>query len=116
MVDDPALLPQASIVETYTAKQGAYIAHIYADEVAWAAFELGAGREKKGDALDLAVGLRVPVKVGERVEAGQTLATIYANDPAKLAACRAHLDAAFGFSLHPVEPLPLFYDVLESSD
>ncbi len=116
MVDDPELLPQASIVETYSAKQGAYIAHIYADEVAWAAFELGAGREKKGDALDLAVGLRVPVKVGERVEAGQTLATIYANDAAKLAACRAHLDAAFGFSLHPVEPLPLFYDVLESSD
>ncbi len=114
MVDDPSLLPQAALVETYTAPQGGYIAHIYADEIAWAAFELGAGREKKGDTLDLAVGLRVPVKVGERVEAGQTLVTIYANDSAKIAACRAHLDAAFGVSLHPIEPLPLFYDVLES--
>jgi pyrimidine-nucleoside phosphorylase len=115
MVDDPALLPQAALVETYTAPTSGCIQHIYADRVAWAAFELGAGREKKGDALDLAVGLRVPVKVGDQVAAGQPLATIYANDAAKIAACRAHLDAAFAFSAQPVEPLPLFYDVIQST-
>lgn len=114
MVDDPSLLPQAAITETYTARTSGYVQHIYADEIAWAAFELGAGREKKGDTLDLAVGLRVPVKVGDRVEAGDPLATIYANHPAKIAACRARLDAAFSLSDPPVDPLPLFYDVITS--
>ncbi|MBE2267868.1 MAG: thymidine phosphorylase, partial [Anaerolinea sp.] len=73
MVDDPSLLPQASIVEPYLAKKSGYVKEIAADEIAWAAFELGAGREKKDDALDLAVGLRVPVKVGDHVEAGQPI-------------------------------------------
>ncbi len=115
MVDDPSKMPQASIIETYTAKTSGTIAHVYADEIAWAAFELGAGREKKTDTLDLAVGLRVPVKVGDSVTGGQTLATIYANDRAKIAACVSHLDAAFGITDQPVEPLPLFYDVIASS-
>ena len=114
MVDDPSLLPQASIVEPYLAKKSGYVKEIAADEIAWAAFELGAGREKKEDALDLAVGLRVPVKVGDHVEAGQPITTIYANDRAKIAACVAHLDAAFAYAERPVEPLPLFYDVIES--
>jgi len=112
MVDDPARLPQASIVESYDAPKSGYIAQAAADEIAWAAFELGAGREKKGDTIDLAVGLKVHVKVGDRVEAGAPLATIYANDATKLAACRTKLKAAFVISPTSVEPLPLFYDVL----
>jgi pyrimidine-nucleoside phosphorylase len=112
MVDDPSKLPQASIRETYAAPQSGYLSGIAADEIAWAAFELGAGREKKTDSIDLAVGLEVHAKVGEQVEQGQALISIHANDAAKIAACRARLDAAFSYSTVPVEPLPLFYGVL----
>ncbi|MFN8448882.1 MAG: thymidine phosphorylase [Anaerolineae bacterium] len=112
MVDDPSLLPQASIVETFSAAQAGYVSQTAADDIAWAAFELGAGREKKGDPIDLAVGLKVHVKVGDRVEPGMPLVTIYASDAAKVAACRARLSAAFAYSDTPVEPLPLFYGVV----
>jgi pyrimidine-nucleoside phosphorylase len=78
MIDDPAKLPQASIVETVNAAQDGYIEHVSALTVAQAAFELGAGREKKGDPIDLAVGVRVHVKVGDHVKAGAPLVTIYA--------------------------------------
>ncbi len=112
MVDDPSLLPQARIVETYTSARAGYLTQVAAEEIGMASSELGAGREKKSDNVDLAVGLNVPVKVGDRVEAGAVLATIYANDETKLAACRARLDRAFAFSDQPTPRLPLFYDTL----
>lgn len=112
MIDDLGKLPQARIVETINAEQGGYISRVGALDVALAAFELGAGREKKGDPIDLAVGVKVHVKVGNQVEAGAPLVTIYANDEAKIPACKAHLDQALAFSASPVKPLPLFYDVI----
>jgi pyrimidine-nucleoside phosphorylase len=112
MVDDPSKLPQARIVEDFTASRSGVIAQMDAQEVALAAFELGAGREKKGDPIDLAVGVKVHVNVGDHVQAGAPLATIHANDEAKLPACRAHLERAVAFSDTPIDPLPLFYDTI----
>ncbi len=115
MVDDPSRLPQARFVETVNADQQGYIANVAALEVAVAAFELGAGREKKGDAIDLAVGIKVHVKVGDQTEAGAKLATIYANDAVKIATAREHIVQAIKFTDAPVDPLPLFYDVIDGN-
>jgi len=112
MVDDPSKLPQARIVEPFVAAQSGYIAQMDAQEIALAAFELGAGREKKGDPIDPAIGVKVYVKVGDQVDSGAPLVTIYANDESKLPACRAYLERAVGYSNSPVEPLPLFYDTI----
>lgn len=114
LVDDPSLLPTASIVETMTAEAGGCVQRVTANDVAHAAFELGAGREKKTDDIDLAVGVKVHVKVGDMVQVGAPLATIYANDPLKVASARAYLERALRISDEPVEPLPLFYDTLYS--
>jgi pyrimidine-nucleoside phosphorylase len=113
MVDHPDRLPQAAIVETFSAEQSGYLERVAADQIAWAAFELGAGREKKGDPIDLAVGVRVCGKVGDAVQQGDTLATIYANDQPRLEASRKRLQAAFVLRDEPVGPLPLFYDIYE---
>ncbi len=112
-VDDPSLLPQASIKQTYFAKESGNIELIDALAVAQAAFELGAGRETKEDPIDLAVGVSVPVKVGTVVNAGDPIATIYANDEKKIKQAVAHLDRAFEFRSTPVDPLPLFYGKIE---
>lgn len=113
MIDNPALLPKAKIVEDFTAEQAGYIAQVAADKIAMAALVLGAGREKKGDAIDPAVGVIVHVSVGEEVEKGQTLATIHANDAEKLAEARQYLAAAIQYSENRVMPVPLFYGVIE---
>ncbi|HEX2908387.1 MAG TPA: thymidine phosphorylase [Phototrophicaceae bacterium] len=112
LVDDPSLLPKARLVETMNAPQSGYIAQVAADAVGLASFELGAGREKKGDPVDLAVGLEVHVKVGDPIAIGAPLVTIHANDERRLAACRAHLDRAITYSATPVDPLPLFYGTI----
>jgi pyrimidine-nucleoside phosphorylase len=114
MIDDPSKLPKASTIEAYNAEQGGYVTQVAADAVAWASFELGAGREKKGDSIDLSVGVEVHAKVGDLVKVGDQIATIHANDGTKLAACRQRLLSAFTFSQSPVEPLPLFEDVISS--
>jgi pyrimidine-nucleoside phosphorylase len=113
-VDNPELLPQASIRETVTAGRDGSIARVVAINVAKAAFELGAGREKKEDHIDLAVGVCVHVKVGDVVTVGTPLATIYANDPQKVPLARAQLERAIEYRETAVERLPLFYDVIST--
>jgi len=115
MVDNPHRLPQAHVIEAFRSEQDGYIAQVAADEIAWAAFELGAGREKKSDSIDPAVGVVIHVKVGDKVRRGAPLVTVYANDDAKVEACMAHLQNAIAYSDTPVDPLPLFYDTIYGS-
>jgi pyrimidine-nucleoside phosphorylase len=112
VIDDPNLMPQASIVETLNATGSGTAASVDASKIGQIAFELGAGREKKTDSIDLAVGVRVHVKVGDLVEQGQPLLTLYANDPARLERSKAYFDGAIVLSQEPVEPLPLFYETI----
>ena len=74
-----------------------------------AAVTLGAGRAKKSDPVDHAVGFIIHHKVGDRVKKGEPLFTIHANDQSKLAEAREAVLAAHSFSNDVVSPLPLFY-------
>jgi pyrimidine-nucleoside phosphorylase len=111
-VDDPSRLPAARLVETIQSPRTGYLRGIHARIVGETAVLLGAGRAKKGDPVDHAVGIIVHHKVGDRVEAGQPLFTIYANDETHLAQACQPLLAAHTWSDTPVERLPLFYDVI----
>ncbi len=113
MVDNPALLPQASMIENFLAEKAGYIAQVAADKVAMAVLAMGGGRTKKGDVLDLAVGVEVLVSVGEEVREGQPLFAIHANDAAKLDEARQFLAQAIQYSDKRVLPVPLFYGVIE---
>ena len=74
--------------------------------------DLGAGRAQKGDPIDYAVGILLHVKVADRVEAGQTLFTVHANDSAKAHAAEERLGRAIVIGDDPVKPLPLFYGIV----
>ena len=109
-VDDPDKLPGAKIDEVVKAPQTGYLAQVDARTIGEAAVALGAGRAKKSDNVDHAVGFIVHHKVGDKVEAGEPLFTIHANDTKKQAEARENALAAHVFSATPVLPLPLFYD------
>lgn len=81
MVDHPEKLPQAKYLIEVPAKQAGVVANIVADEIGVAAMLLGAGRATKEDDIDLAVGLMMHKKVGDRVAIGDSLVTIHANRP-----------------------------------
>jgi len=109
-VDDPEKLPRAKFVEVVKSPQTGYLAEVDARSVGEASVSLGAGRAKKSDAVDHAVGFIVHHKVGEKVEMGDPLFTIHVNDPKKQADARKNVLAGHVFSAAPVPPLPLFYD------
>ena len=79
VVDDLTLLPQAKFVTELAAKTSGYVAKLEADDIGTAAMLLGAGRATKESEIDLAVGLVLNKKVGDYVNAGESLVTIYAN-------------------------------------
>lgn len=113
VVDKPALLPHAPLVETVAAERSGYLLGIDAREVGETSVELGAGRARKEDPIDHAVGIMIHHKVGDHIGKGEGLFTIHANDLSKMVAARKRLLAAHQWSDHPVEPLPLFYGIVE---
>lgn len=112
-VDEPERLPKATLVETVSSPRSGWLSMIDAREVGEAAVELGAGRAKKTDLIDYAVGFVIHHKVGEHVKAGEALFTIHANDPARMEEARERVLQAHGWSDKVCQPLPLFYNVIQ---
>jgi pyrimidine-nucleoside phosphorylase len=112
-VDDPDKLPRADLIETVPAPQDGCISGINARIVGETAVELGAGRAKKGDPIDPAVGIEIHRNVGDLIKAGDALFTVHANDQGSLEQAKAALLKAHTFSDEAVEPLPLFYGVVK---
>nr|MDH3098227.1 pyrimidine-nucleoside phosphorylase [Bacillus velezensis] len=79
VVDDPSKLPQAAYKIDVPAKEAGVVSEIVADEIGVAPMLLGAGRATKEDEIDLAVGIMLRKKVGDNVEKGEPLVTLYAN-------------------------------------
>ena len=109
-VDDVSKFPHAKFVEVVIAPRSGTVSQVQARSVGEAAVTLGAGRAKKSDAVDHAVGFIIHKKVGDKVVQGEPLFTIHANDETKLAEVREIVLAAHSFSDKDVPPLPLFYD------
>lgn len=109
-VDDISKFERAKFVEEVKAPQSGYISQVNARSVGEAAVALGAGRAKKGDPIDHAVGFMIRKKVGDAVKSGDVLFEIHANDKTKLEEARTSVLAAFQFSEQSVAPLPLFYE------
>jgi len=111
-IDDPELLPSARLIEPIRAPAAGWLAEIRADAVGLAVVELGGGRQKKGDSIDYAVGIVLEAKVGDRVEAGQPLCWVHANDPRRLAEAQAQVLEACRISIEPVVAPPLVYEII----
>lgn len=113
-VDNPDLLPKARFVRMVLAPRSGYIAALNAMKVGMAAVLLGAGRNKKGDPIDHAVGIVLKAKVGARVEDGDPLFTIHANDSQALEEATQRVLEAYTWSDEPVQPPPLIKQVVST--
>ncbi|MEK8127476.1 pyrimidine-nucleoside phosphorylase [Paenibacillus filicis] len=114
VADEPGRLPQAAYRVAVPAPQDGYIAAIDAESLGVTAMMLGAGRATKEDQIDLAVGLKLTKRVGDRVRAGEPLAELYTNriDAEETDRIKERTVSAFGFSEQFVEPLKLMYAVV----
>ncbi|NIA11631.1 MAG: pyrimidine-nucleoside phosphorylase, partial [Nitrospiraceae bacterium] len=81
--EDFSILPQAKFRIPVHSPTNGYISHIETESVGKLAAFLGAGRMKKSDKINLAVGIMFPKKVGDLVSKGKTIATILADNKEK---------------------------------
>jgi len=112
-VEHPEKLPQAPIKSVINAQKAGYVSQVHARTVGETAVVLGAGRTKKGEAIDQSVGISVMVKVGQSVEKGQPLFVIHARTEESMLAAKASLEKAAQISHDPIDPLPLFHGLVE---
>ncbi|MGH2529078.1 MAG: thymidine phosphorylase [Actinomycetota bacterium] len=109
-LDDPwAVLPRAPVRQALLAEQGGFLAAVDAEALGRASGELGAGRKRKGDPIDPAVGIVFRPKVGDRLEKEEEIGTVHARDDEAAAACAARVLAALTLSEDPVEAPPLVH-------
>ncbi|UNC92526.1 pyrimidine-nucleoside phosphorylase [Candidatus Contubernalis alkaliaceticus] len=111
-IEDVELLPRAGMIQDFKAQTEGFVQEVDAFKVGMAAMTLGAGREKKEDKIDLAVGVELFKKIGERVKKGETLFRIHSNSEKKFEAAIELLKEALVISVD--EPLipPLIYDYI----
>jgi pyrimidine-nucleoside phosphorylase len=114
MVDNADLLPQAEYIEIVNSPREGNLSVVDAREVGLTAVALGAGRAKKGEVIDHAVGVVIHHNVGDHVEVGDPLFTVHANDSGLGEAAVERLMAAHEFVSEPVDPLPLFYRTIKN--
>jgi pyrimidine-nucleoside phosphorylase len=112
-VDNTELLPKAKhIVEVKSKKEG-YVSRIDSEHIGLIAMELGAGRATKDDIVDLAVGIVLNKKRGDKVSIGETLAYIHANDESKIEKARKSIIESYHITSEDKEAVPLIYGVVK---
>jgi len=82
VADDPSLLPAAPVTVEHRAVRSGVVAQVEPRRIGHAVVALGGGRVRTSDPVDPAVGFVIPVKPGDRIEAGDLLATVHARDAA----------------------------------
>jgi pyrimidine-nucleoside phosphorylase len=107
--DPDAPLPEANAVVPVPSPRDGYVRSCHALRLGDAAMRLGAGRARKEDSIDHAVGIVVDAKAGERVERGAPLATVHARSPADVDA--AAVAACFELGDEHVPPPPVVIEV-----
>lgn len=111
-IDQPSKFKLAPVIEEVFAPKSGYLKEINAQEIGEASVEMGAGRIKKEDLIDHSVGIIVNHKVGDRISKGNVLFTLHAKDDLSMLRAKERVLAACKYSTKPVEPLPLFYEVI----
>lgn len=109
----PQLLPKASITYDCKSAVSGYVASIRTEEIGMISLVLGGGRETKESSIDLAVGLRLHKKIGDYVEAGETLVTLYANEKQRLKDAINRFDGIYTITNEPAEPPKLIRKIVK---
>lgn len=97
-IDDTDKFKKSSIIKDIVSDETGFVKSIEAIEIGIASRDLGAGRHKKGDVLDLSAGIYLHKKVGDFVEKGEKIATIYTEKENEVAGAIERIKAAYAFS------------------
>jgi thymidine phosphorylase len=110
--DTPAAQHKPAASRMLAADRAGYLHSMDCREVGWAVQRLGAGRAKPGDPVSAHAGIEVHAKLGAKVEQGQPLLTLFAEDAALLDEPEAMLRATYHISPEPPELNPMVREII----
>jgi len=111
-LDKFELLPNATGMREVTSPRGGYVSLIDAEDIGQASNMIGAGRDRKEDAIDPAVGIILEVKVGEKVDAGSVLCRIYYTREDRVEEAAEMVEDAFRISAQKPDERELILEVV----
>ena len=97
--------PRAGIETKVRAERAGYVCRMQTEEIGMVSLLLGAGRQTKESKIDLSAGIIMRVKIGDYVEEGDVLATLYTNDPSGVEEAGKRMLAAVEISGETVEKM-----------
>ena len=113
VTEDVSLLPQAEAVLPVCAAQSGYIQSVTASEIGRASLLLGAGRIRKEDPINPAVGIVMAKRIGEWIDAGEPLAHLHVSSHSNTQTAAEFVRGAVVLSQEPVIAPPLIYVSIE---
>jgi thymidine phosphorylase len=111
-IADPAAFHKPTAVRTLTADREGYLAAMDCTKIGWAVQRLGAGRIRPGDPVSAHAGIEMHAKLGDRLEAGQPLVTLFSEDSALLGEPVSMLRETLHLSAEPPQTIPLVREVI----
>jgi thymidine phosphorylase len=111
-LDNFVLLPNATGAREIASPRAGYVSLIDAEDIGIAANMIGAGRDKKEDSIDPAVGIILEVKAGEKVEAGSILCRLYYTKEDRVEEAAEKVEDAFHISAQRPEERELILEVV----
>jgi pyrimidine-nucleoside phosphorylase len=113
-IDDPHQLPSSPIKIDVTSTESGYLVDVQPMSIALIANRLGAGRARKGDPIDHAVGIELHRTVGDVVRTGDVLATVHARTEAQAADSVDPVRSALTLGSEPAARRPVVLDRISS--
>jgi len=111
-LDNFVLLPNATGAREISSPRAGYVSLIDAEDIGIAANMIGAGRDKKEDSIDPAVGIILEVKAGEKVEAGSILCRLYYTKEDRVEEAAERVEDAFHISAQRPDERELILEVV----
>jgi pyrimidine-nucleoside phosphorylase len=111
-LDKFELLPNATGLREVASPRGGYVSSINAEDIGAASNMIGAGRDKKEDSIDPAVGIILEVKAGEKVDAGSVLCRLYYTKEDRVEEAAEMVEDAFRISAQKPEERELILEVV----
>jgi pyrimidine-nucleoside phosphorylase len=111
-LDKFELLPNATGMREVTSPRAGYVSQIDAEDIGTASNMIGAGRDKKEDEIDPAVGIILEVKTGEKVDAGSVLCRLYYTKEDRVEEAAEMVEDAFRISGQKPDERELILEVV----
>src|ERR1051325_4856136 len=111
-LDKFELLPNATGMREITSPRGGYVTSIDAEDIGLASNLIGAGGDRKEDAIDPAVGVILEVKIGEKVDAGSVLCRLYYTKEDRVEEAAEMVEDAFRISSQKPDERNLILEVV----